>query len=245
MAVASLPGASLHPSPAWPSAVRASRGAFVSQSAVRAALPDARHDFTQTAWGVDVEYSADYSRSTRDRRQPLDVAGCAGADDRTALSAIATSAEGRYKIRPGLYLAARFDHLGFSEVEGSTGRRSWEAPVNRWEVGVIPAAQSGAEAGVSAQYADGAESRTSISHRPGGVLALTNEARRPNTQGLWNRNDCRHRQEAGGVRGMRRSVLPTLAAVLFVAVPSMPAGRCTRSGTIRGGASTCAYLPSS
>jgi predicted porin len=51
------------------------------------------------------------------------------------LSANATSAEGRYKIRPGLYAAARFDHLGFSEVEGSAGRQTWDAPVNRWEIG--------------------------------------------------------------------------------------------------------------
>ena len=51
------------------------------------------------------------------------------------LSALATYVEGRYKIRPGLYAAARVDHLGFSEVTGSLGRETWDAPVTRIEIG--------------------------------------------------------------------------------------------------------------
>jgi hypothetical protein len=43
--------------------------------------------------------------------------------------------EGRYKLRPGLYAAARIDHLAFSEVDGTTTRQSWDAPVTRWEAG--------------------------------------------------------------------------------------------------------------
>ena len=45
----------------------------------------------------------------------------------------ATSAliEGRYTILPGLYAAARLDHLGFSDITGSTGTREWDAPVTR------------------------------------------------------------------------------------------------------------------
>ncbi len=35
------------------------------------------------------------------------------------LRAVSTSIEGRYKIRPGLYVAARFDHLTFSKVTGA------------------------------------------------------------------------------------------------------------------------------
>ncbi len=115
----------------------AASGAFVSQSALRAALPDARGgDFAQTAWGGDIEYSRGYylvrlesviSRWTLPVAQPPLT--------ELPLSAIATSVEGRYKIMPGLYAAARFDHLGFSEVQGSEGRQSWDAPVRRWEVG--------------------------------------------------------------------------------------------------------------
>jgi len=51
------------------------------------------------------------------------------------LSALASYVEGRYKIRPGLYAAARVDHLGFSDVTGSRGPQTWDAPVTRIEVG--------------------------------------------------------------------------------------------------------------
>ncbi len=51
------------------------------------------------------------------------------------LSAVSTSTEGRYKIRPGLYAAARYDHLGFSRITSATDTLPWEAPVQRVEVG--------------------------------------------------------------------------------------------------------------
>ena len=43
--------------------------------------------------------------------------------------------EGRYKLAPGLYVAGRFDHLGFSDITGTTRTDTWEAPVTRVEVG--------------------------------------------------------------------------------------------------------------
>src|SRR5262249_59380334 len=51
------------------------------------------------------------------------------------LRAASTSIEGRYKIAPGVYAAARVDHLGFSEITGSLDRLPWDAPVTRVEVG--------------------------------------------------------------------------------------------------------------
>jgi hypothetical protein len=51
------------------------------------------------------------------------------------LRATGTAIEGRYKIVPGLYVAARIDHLGFSEIQGTTSRQPWEAPVTRLEIG--------------------------------------------------------------------------------------------------------------
>ena len=60
----------------------------------------------------------------------------AGAPEvRTPLSAMATSIEGKYTILPGLYAAARFDRLGFSEIMGSSGSETWDAPVTRAEIG--------------------------------------------------------------------------------------------------------------
>jgi hypothetical protein len=120
----------------------AARGPFVAQSAARAAAGDGRTDsLTQTAWGGDVEYSRDYYllrwetifsawrlpvAATPPQQLPLDG----------PLSALSNSFEGRYKLRPGLYVAARFDHLGFSEITGATaGTLPWDAPVTRLEVG--------------------------------------------------------------------------------------------------------------
>jgi len=54
---------------------------------------------------------------------------------RLPLRAVSTLVEGRYKIAPGLYVAARVDHLGFSEVSTSAGLQSWDAPVTRAEAG--------------------------------------------------------------------------------------------------------------
>jgi hypothetical protein len=55
-----------------------------------------------------------------------------------ALRAWATFVEARYKVRPGLFVAGRVDHLGFSRISGTLfgGRAtSWDAPVSRVEVG--------------------------------------------------------------------------------------------------------------
>jgi hypothetical protein len=115
----------------------AARGAFVTPATLHAALPDARaSDFNQTAWGGDLEYSRGYyivRAETIVSRWTLPLIGPAGSP--LPLTAVAASVEGRYKLRPGLYAAARFDHLGFSDVAGSTAVQSWDAPVTRWEVG--------------------------------------------------------------------------------------------------------------
>jgi hypothetical protein len=114
------------------------RGAFVSDSAANAALPPmhSTDGFTQMAWGGDVEYSRDYYLIRAETivtewrlpfaRQPEFV---------DPLRATATSIEGRYKLTPGFYAAARFDHLGFSTVAGTTVTQSWDAPVTRVEIG--------------------------------------------------------------------------------------------------------------
>ena len=113
------------------------RGAFVSQMAVRAALGETSEEgFTQTAWGADVEYSRDYyllrfETVISDWTLPL----LSAPSRKLPLRAIATSAEARYKVRPGLYAAARLDHLGFSEIATGLTSRSWDAPVTRATIG--------------------------------------------------------------------------------------------------------------
>jgi hypothetical protein len=115
----------------------AAHGPFVSRHAARAAPGgESGRGFAQTAWGGDVEYSRGYylirvetvfSQWTVPRLQLPFIDA--------PLRALATSVEGRYKIAPGLYVAARIDHLGFSRIAGSTGLATWDAPVTRFEAG--------------------------------------------------------------------------------------------------------------
>ena len=123
------------------------RGAFVGDDAERAALaavaaldPVSNPDdwrYTQSAWGGDVEYSRDHYvlryeaigsgwRLPRVKRPLLPK----------TLESLSHSVEGRYKLRPGLYAAARWDWLGFSEVVGTKETAPWDAPVKRLEAGI-------------------------------------------------------------------------------------------------------------
>ncbi len=113
------------------------RGPYVARSAVLAA-PSASRDgrFTQTALGLDAEYSRDYyllRLETIVSDWTLPLAGAPAIE--LPLRAVSTSIEGRYKVRPALYVAGRFDHLGFSRIEGTTQIDTWDAAVTRTEVG--------------------------------------------------------------------------------------------------------------
>jgi hypothetical protein len=117
--------------------VSAARGPFVSSTAARGAVGDG-HDrsFTQTAVGADLEYSRDYYLIRAESiwsEWTLPRLGAPFID--RPLTALSTYVEGRYKIQPRLYLAARVDHLGFSDIVGSEGAQSWDAPVTRIEIG--------------------------------------------------------------------------------------------------------------
>jgi hypothetical protein len=115
-------------------------GAFISDSAARAvpsgAGPVDADSFAQTAWGADVEYSMDHylvRAETVWSQWRVPMIATPAIDE--PLRALAVSVEGKYRILPDLYVAARADHLGFSDVTGSAGALSWDAPVSRVEVG--------------------------------------------------------------------------------------------------------------
>jgi hypothetical protein len=117
------------------------RGPFVSEAAARAAV-GAGHDseFTQTAWGADAEYSRDHYLLRLEligSRWQMPVVPPPGAllALQTPLGALSTSVEGRYKLRPDFYVAARYDHLGFSDQTGLLETVPWDAPVTRIEIG--------------------------------------------------------------------------------------------------------------
>jgi hypothetical protein len=107
------------------------RGPFVTEVASRGAVGDGHdREFTQTAWGLDGEYSRGhyllrYEAVFSDWRLPL----------LPTLRATAMSVEGRYKIMPGLYAAARVDGLTFSDLRGTTRTAPWDSPVSRLEIG--------------------------------------------------------------------------------------------------------------
>lgn len=113
-----------------------SRAPFVTRSAA-AAVPGADPGaLVQSAVGADIEYSREYylvrfetivSDWTLPSTPSLHLAG--------PLRAVGSSVEGRYKITPGFYVAARADHLSFSDIAAAAGRTSWEAPVTRVEIG--------------------------------------------------------------------------------------------------------------
>jgi len=128
---------SVHPLAGLLLGASAARGPFVSNTAARGAVGDG-HDgaFTQTAFGGDIEYSHAYYLVRAEAvfsEWKVPAVGAPVID--TPLRALGTYVEGRYKIRPGLYVAARADHLGFSEVTGSLGPQTWDAPVTRIEIG--------------------------------------------------------------------------------------------------------------
>jgi hypothetical protein len=113
--------------------VSAARSGFLSQ-AVTTMLSSSGASTTahQMAAGFDVEYSRGHwlvrSEAIVSRWDvPLPSA--------TPLRAVGVDVEGRYRILPGLYAAARVDRLDFSDVQGSAGWLPWEAPVRRVEVG--------------------------------------------------------------------------------------------------------------
>ena len=135
-------------------------GAFVSQSAARAAVGSEANEnsYAQTAWGGDLEYSRGYYLVRAETvvsswRLPTATPPAAQAPIEDALTAFSTSVEGRYKLRPRLYVAARFDRLTFSDLAGADRiSQPWDAPVKRIEVGTGYSLQRNLVLKLSYQY---------------------------------------------------------------------------------------------
>ena len=102
-------------------------------NAVAAGTPD---DFVQRAYGLDIEYSRDRWLVSGDAvysRWQLPLPTVALAQGR--LRALAVSMTGRYTLLPGIYAAARVEHLTFSRIAGTRGIVAWDVPVSRVEIG--------------------------------------------------------------------------------------------------------------
>ena len=114
------------------------RGPFLSDALVRTATAgDGRTgDFTQTAWGADLEYSRGYYLVRFESifsAWRLPAVRAPFLDE--PLRAVSTSVEGRYKLTPAFYAAARVDRLDFSDLVGTQATAPWDAPVTRVEIG--------------------------------------------------------------------------------------------------------------
>jgi hypothetical protein len=132
----------------------AARGEWLDSS-VAQLLPEP-HDYTQTAWGADAEYSRNYwlvrGEVVWSRwRMPFAVTDPAGEN----IDALGMWVEGRYRITPRIFTAARVDHLGFSTISlAGAVPIDWDAPVMRVEYDVGYYLQRNLVARVAVQYND-------------------------------------------------------------------------------------------
>jgi hypothetical protein len=122
----------------------AAQGDYVADSAIAALPPESRQaSHVQQAFGADAEFSHGHwllraeGILSRWFVPPVEEPFVP-----SPLEAWGVFVEARRKLRPGLYAAARFDHVGFSTLTASPAEGSqtpvvttWEAPVTRLEVG--------------------------------------------------------------------------------------------------------------
>jgi hypothetical protein len=127
----------LHPAAGLIVGASAAHGPFVSDTVTDGTvLDDQNGHFTQTAWGADLEYSHGYYLVRAETVvSAWRVPAISAPYITSPLHAASVSVEGRYKIRPRIYAAARVDHLGFSDIVGTLRTASWDAPVSRVEAG--------------------------------------------------------------------------------------------------------------
>jgi len=124
------------PGPELELGVSGATGRFLTRAATDALPAETVGDFRQEALGVDLELSRGHwilrgeAVWRRWSLPPLEETRI-----ERPLGALGFYAELRYKLRPGLYVAGRGEHLAFDRVESRLGDQTWDAPVSRLEVG--------------------------------------------------------------------------------------------------------------
>ncbi len=120
--------------------VSGARGAFLTRSLANLYSSSDSGDFTQTAVGIDAEYSRGYwivrGEAIRSR---WTLPSIAAPRIDAPLTADGAFVETRYRFTPRLFAAARVDRLTFSKIVGLRFfdglPTSWDAPVTRLETG--------------------------------------------------------------------------------------------------------------
>ena len=124
------------PGPALTVGLSGATGEFLSSQVSDPLSPSVHGHYRQQALGADLELAHGYWIFRGEAvwsRWRLPALAETRLD--SPLDALGAYAEVRYKVRPGLYLAGRVEHLGFSSLDTSLGRQSWDAPVTRVEAG--------------------------------------------------------------------------------------------------------------
>jgi hypothetical protein len=124
----------VHATPGLALGISVARGAFMDR-ALQPVLAEGTQvdDAAQRALGADAEYSAGRFIGRGEvlwSQWTLPLPFNAGP-----LGASSVLAEARYRLMPGVHVAARAERLGFSNVRSEAVREAWDAPVKRFEVG--------------------------------------------------------------------------------------------------------------
>lgn len=126
----------LRPNAAFALGASASRGAFLNRSLASVLRAGSRvEDATQQAFAVDAEYSQGRFLTRSEVIWSRWILPMPGASQDARLVATSYLAEGRYRLLPGVQVAARAERLGFNRLLTISGLQSWDAPVTRYEVG--------------------------------------------------------------------------------------------------------------
>jgi hypothetical protein len=113
------------------------RGEYLARDAEAVLTPElAAATHRQTAWGIDLEYSRDHWLVRSELIwSDWDMPAVRAPLITSPLHSRSLMVEGKYKIVPGVWVAARFDDLSFSDVQATAGTFTWDAPVWRLEIG--------------------------------------------------------------------------------------------------------------
>ena len=140
--------------------VSGAHGDFVSDSLIAALPPETAatgRSYTQQAIGADVEYSRGYwllRSETIVTSWKVPAVEAPYLDE--PLRAWSTFLEGRYRLTPRLYVAARGEYLGFSKIQAGLEydfqRVTWDGPVTRVEVGTGYSIQRNVRLKLTYQY---------------------------------------------------------------------------------------------
>jgi hypothetical protein len=127
----------VHPALGLVLGVSGAQGEYLAREATTGLPPGIQGPFRQRVLGFDAEWSRGYWILRAEAVwSDWDMPAIASPYVRSPLRAAGAFLEGRYKLAPGLYVAARVDHLGMSEIQGSEVLATWDAPVSRVEAGV-------------------------------------------------------------------------------------------------------------